>query len=657
MSYKRLLYFILFIAIMHINLKGQTISTDSLMQQIQHMPNDTAKVNKLNELIGLLQFQNHDKAEEISWESIQLAQQLNYTLGLLIARRLRGVLYIDKAQLDSGKYFYDKAYALIKNSTQPAFIKQKGLLTHNYGVIYHQRQLYDSATMQYLEAIKIFNSINEEGLTFFPCLNLATIYAFLNDNNKALYYSKEAIKGAEKLNDKSKLVIAINQEMSVHIALKNFDSVLTPLRRNIALAHSLQHYYAEGKAHHLLGKYFSEGKQMFDSSIENKKRALTLMQKIRNQYEITSLTEDIGFDYLQKGAYNDAKYYLTQSISLAKQFGLDQIKQYGLENMVLVEEKLGNIPAAYQYLKEYTTLKDSLEIRSNKNYLFELEAKYQNANKELQIAQLESEKKIHELALKQNKIWNYILIAASITLFIIGSLTYRNHKHKQTLQQQRIIELETQQQLAATEAILKGEEQERTRLAKDLHDGLGGMLSGIKYTMSHMKQNLIMTPENQQAFERSLDMLDSSINEMRRVAHNMMPEVLLKFGLDAALHDLCQQTNETGAIELKYQSIGIKNKTFEQTTAIHIYRIVQELINNILKHANAQQAIVQISNDENTIHITVEDNGKGMPENKQQFSKGIGWNNIYSRVDYLKGKVDIQSAPGKGTSVHIELNV
>jgi signal transduction histidine kinase len=183
------------------------------------------------------------------------------------------------------------------------------------------------------------------------------------------------------------------------------------------------------------------------------------------------------------------------------------------------------------------------------------------------------------------------------------------------------------------------------------------MLSGIKYSMSLMKQNLKITSENEQAFGRNLDMLNSSINEMRRIAHNMMPEVLLKFGLDAALHDLCQKTNEAGAIELKYHSIGIKDKVFEQTTAIHIYRIVQELINNIVKHAHAQQAIVQITDDNNIIHITVEDNGKGMPENKQALSKGIGWNNIYSRVEYLKGKVDIQSTPGKGTSVQIELNV
>ena len=133
--------------------------------------------------------------------------------------------------------------------------------------------------------------------------------------------------------------------------------------------------------------------------------------------------------------------------------------------------------------------------------------------------------------------------------------------------------------------MLKGEEQERTRLAKDLHDGLGGMLSGIKYSFQTMKGNLIMTPENKQAFERSMDMLDSSIKEMRRVAHNMMPEALVKFGLDTALSDFCNDINKTGALNVSYQSLGLENEIIEQTTAITIYRIVQELINNTMKHA------------------------------------------------------------------------
>src|SRR5450759_5846715 len=193
----------------------------------------------------------------------------------------------------------------------------------------------------------------------------------------------------------------------------------------------------------------------------------------------------------------------------------------------------------------------------------------------------------------------------------IRDRAYRTYKQKQKLQQQHISELETEKHLTATEAVLKGEEQERTRLAKDLHDGLGGMLSGIEYSLNTMKGNLIMTPDNSQAFERSMDMLDSSIKEMRRVAHNMMPEALVKFGLDTALKDLCNDVNQSGALQVNYLSIGMENAAIEQTTAINIYRIVQELINNTMKHAAAKTAVVQVTKTNNQLAVTVEDDGQG----------------------------------------------
>ncbi|MBS1663811.1 MAG: sensor histidine kinase [Bacteroidetes bacterium] len=232
-----------------------------------------------------------------------------------------------------------------------------------------------------------------------------------------------------------------------------------------------------------------------------------------------------------------------------------------------------------------------------------------------------------------------------------------NFRQKRALQQQRIAELEIEKQLHFTEAVLKGEEQERTRLAKDLHDGLGGMLSGIKYGFNNMKGNLILTPETAQAFERSMDMLDSSIREMRRVAHNMMPEALVKFGLNTALKDFCNDITGSGALTVTYQSMGLEDgKPIDQTTSITIYRIVQELINNSLKHASAKTAIVQVSRGDNdTLSITVEDDGKGFDTTALKTSGGIGWTSITNRVEFLKGKWDIQSTPGKGTSVLIEI--
>jgi len=300
------------------------------------------------------------------------------------------------------------------------------------------------------------------------------------------------------------------------------------------------------------------------------------------------------------------------------------------------------------YDQKSDALSQSLQQQELSEYAIELETKYETEKKDNQL-------KLQEVKIKQKNTLNYILLGSAGALLVISLLAYRNYEHKRKLQQQRISELETEKQLTATEAVLKGEEQERTRLAKDLHDGLGGMLSGIKHSFQNMKGNLVMTPDNHQAFERSMDMLDSSIKEMRRVAHNMMPEALVKFGLDTALKDFCNDINQSGALRVTYQSIGMENTAIEQTMAITIYRIVQELINNSIKHAAAETAIVQISKTNGDISITVEDDGKGFDTTLLKGTKGMGWGNIESRVEYLKGKVDVQSEPGKGTSVLIEI--
>ena len=151
---------------------------------------------------------------------------------------------------------------------------------------------------------------------------------------------------------------------------------------------------------------------------------------------------------------------------------------------------------------------------------------------------------------------------------LISFLLYRTYRQKQKLQQQQIAELEKEKQLLAAEAVLKGQEEERTRLAKDLHDGLGGMLSGIKHSFNTMKGNLILTPENAQAFERSMNMLDSSIKELRMVAHNLMPESLVRFGLDTALKDFCESITGSGKLIVRYHSFGTEELKLEKNTEI-----------------------------------------------------------------------------------------
>jgi signal transduction histidine kinase len=384
--------------------------------------------------------------------------------------------------------------------------------------------------------------------------------------------------------------------------------------------------------------------------------------RMDNVFQVSASSKMIGICYEKLQDYSAARKYLLEALSIASERDFKREKLEILQELVNVEEKKNNIPGAYAYLKLAVVLKDSLKASESKQTVAEIENRYQSAEKEKDILQLQKDKQIQALSLKQRSTLNYILIASVAALLMVVFLGYRNLRHRRQfarqqdeIQQQRIRELEKDRQLVAVDSMLKGQEEERSRLAKDLHDGLGGLLSGVKFSLSNMKDNLIITPDNMAVFERSLDMLDTSIKELRRVAHNMMPEMLTKFGLNEALKEYCHTINTTKLLTVKYQSLGM-DSLVEKSTEIIVYRIVQELLNNIIKHAAAGEAIVQLIRENNRLNIVVEDNGKGFDTALLENSKGAGWMNILSRVNYLKGRLDIHSELGKGTLVTIEFN-
>jgi two-component system, NarL family, sensor kinase len=233
----------------------------------------------------------------------------------------------------------------------------------------------------------------------------------------------------------------------------------------------------------------------------------------------------------------------------------------------------------------------------------------------------------------------YLVFIAGLFLFIFQ---YRKRK----------IIHEKEKQILAMDSIIQGQELERSRMAKDLHDGLGGMLSGIKLNLSAMKGNMIVHENDAQLFNKSIVQLDNAIAEMRRVAHNMMPEALLKFGLTEAVQDYCDGINESNLVKLKFTAIGF-NQALEKSTEVILYRIIQELSNNAIKHAAAKNIFIQLNKHEQGVTLTVEDDGKGF--DIAQLTKGAGLQNIQSRIDYLKGSMEIHSTPGEGSTFIIEI--
>lgn len=202
--------------------------------------------------------------------------------------------------------------------------------------------------------------------------------------------------------------------------------------------------------------------------------------------------------------------------------------------------------------------------------------------------------------------------------------------------------------------MLDGEEKERERIAKELHDGLGGMLAGVKINFSGWGSKTLSS-EQREDFDKILHQLDKSVGELRGVARNLMPESLLKFGLETALKDLSEfYMNDDLEIDLQTYTI---NAAIPLSMQLHIYRIVQELLSNAIKHSKATNILLQCSQNKKNFFITVEDNGVGFNPEDLRHKKGMGIHNVKNRVDYLKGKFDMNSQQGEGATVNIELKI
>jgi signal transduction histidine kinase/tetratricopeptide (TPR) repeat protein len=517
--------------------------------------------------------------------------------------------------------------------------------------IYHNLNMNDSAVKYAVYSMKLTTEIRDTANIATNYGNLCWLYKDLLQYDKAVEYGLQGIKSGEQYADTIGLLISLNNTALCYLEQNDHKKSVELFQRQYELGKLANRPRSIRNALVNLGLgYFHMG-----NAAELDRIASLLNEYNKNNppgnsdYECLQCINN-SYNYILQKKFERAEEQLFECLKIAKAGPLANELLTIYITLSKVKFARHDFAGGNFYEAKWDSL-DQLQFYDElSEYEAELDTKYETEKKSARIA-------LQDEQLRQKSIVNYLLAAAGFSVLTISLLAYRTYSQKQKLQQQRISELETEKQLMATEAVLKGEEKERSRLAKDLHDGLGGMLSGIKYSFNSMKENLIMTPENQRAFERSMDMLDSSIKEMRRVAHNMMPESLVKFGLDTALKDFCHDINQSGALKVNYQSIGLSDMQLDQTTAITVYRIVQELINNTMKHAAAKSAIVQVSVSGKQLSVTVEDDGKGFDTAIIKRAEGIGWSNIQHRVDFLKGRLDVDSQPGKGTSVQIEFDI
>ncbi|MEO5564978.1 MAG: sensor histidine kinase [Chitinophagaceae bacterium] len=629
---------------------------DSLLNLLNKSAADTSKVNLLNSIVSKYQYTDPPKAMEYALQMVELAKKLPFNYTLALAYSVVGGLSIEKTDFASGTKYYTQALEIASKENDLRSKKLTGRIKQSFGVIAYYQEDYSTAGEYYLEAVKVYKEVNDDGLQLVIYNNLSSLHAVMEDRNAALKYAEQCYEVSKRVSDPFRKSMAIVALASAKVELKRYDGVEEILMESKRICEEIKNYILLGRTYSLFGQLMAQRDNNNAKAIEYFEKAIPSLEKSGSQVEVAAGHQRLGEAHSRLGNYLKAKTEITKAIDMARQLGVMQVEMHSLKSLSELEEQNNNKAEALLLLKKYYVINDSINVQGKQKQVSALEAKYETKIKELQIAELQKEKQVQELSIRQKSTFNYILLGSVLTLLVIGFLIYRAYRQKQVLQQQQIKQLESEKLLLATESILKGQEEERSRLAKDLHDGLGGLLSGVKFSLSNMKDNLVVTPDNMAVFERSLDMIDTSIRELRRVAQNMMPEMLTKFGLDEALKDYCNTINATKLMTVKYQAHG-QLSGIDKSTEIIIYRIIQELLNNTMKHAGATEAFVQLIKEDSRLSVVVEDNGKGFDASLPENNKGAGWTNIRSRVEYLRGRLDLHSEQGKGTLVNIEFTI
>jgi two-component system, NarL family, sensor kinase len=300
----------------------------------------------------------------------------------------------------------------------------------------------------------------------------------------------------------------------------------------------------------------------------------------------------------------------------------------------------------------YIFLYDSLMKKDKIDMINRLEIRYRIVEKDKALAV--QKLKIAEIENRVNS-RNYFIACISFLAFFtsFGFILWRRKNiHKQKLQQERIDNLQQKMEIERLNATIDGEEKERTRIARELHDGIGALLTGAKMNFEMVKKNSAY--EHNPDFIEGIKLLEETAAGLRETAQNIMPEILMQEGLSDAVKSFCERMTGKGGTVISFQTLG-KQEKMDAAFNLPLYRIVQELIHNIRKHAKAATALVQMNfHEDGGLDITVEDDGIGMMEGSLKNTNGMGLNNIKERVQQLGGRIDINSSAGKGASVYLE---
>lgn len=633
---------------------------------------------RIDSLLTKLNKTDLDKNEQILL-NIRIASSYNSM------RKKEGLSFAERAlalaeEIDSTRHYYNALLQIAESKlslgkiseslTNIETVKNYAITSENSKLIiranssliryYMTNMKQDEALPLALESLDLAET-NEEKFQAF--IGLSYLQANLRNFQKSNEFALEAMKIVIALDDQKKETKILSLIGSNYLRLREPLLAKQYLKDAIEVGTSSKNFRETVRAYNDLGVLAINVENDTLQALENFEKALQISNQVGDlrlgQYSSMMLgriyvdtgNTNRGFSIL-KTAYNEAMEI--NNLTYASQLASTIAMQY--------EKQVKNSDSALAWNKQAGILKDSLTNLRNLKEFREIESKYEVTKKDKANAEL-----VSELAAERKVQFQLLAIGsgALAVLVLIGFLIYKNMKRKQKLvAQERKIELQERDkllkdhELATIDALIAGQEKERERIARDLHDNIGANLAAVKLQFKHISENKERLNELESLFIKTETLLDDTYHEVRALAHRKNSGVYATQGLLPAVQRLTNNTSVTHKLKVELTQFGLDER-LENTFELTIFRILQELVTNVIKHANASEANISITRHNDFISIIVEDNGSGFDIVKMRAQKdldsGMGLGSVEKRVLHLKGTFELESNPGKGTQVLIDI--
>lgn len=550
-------------------------------------------------------------------------------------------------------------------------------LNYEYAAINRYKGAFDKA----LQNINLYlNHIKKEGPNTDKIAKglyeKGVIYQIQGNYDKSLVQLYKALKVDEKIGNNSEVGKTLNSIGIIHRKLKQYNLAEECFLKAITIHENEKNEDDLANALSSLGSNYGEQGED-QKAISYFERCLELDVKAGNQWAIASDYQNIGIGYINLNQYNNGIEYLEKALKIQQENGfksdmafvmmalgsafikngnkakaekillnsldLDvaaaQTKKDVYKSLAELYKQERDFEKSIGYLELYAQQKDSIFQEEGLKNMNSLQVQYQSEKKDKEIAE-------QKLALTESNSKTRTMSILIVSLLLGSILLWFSFRQRQKRMQQQLVTIEREQEVRALETLMEGEEKERLRIAKELHDGVNGDLAAIKFKLSSLLET------NNKVINEAVAMLDNSSEQVRAISHNLVPPSLRDFNLLEAVGTYCENMNAIHDPDISFQHLG-NQIVLEKKQEANLFRIVQELVTNSIKHAAAKEIHVQLSNVEDHLQLTVEDDGKGF-DTSSIAGNGIGMQNVKSRVAYLGGVLDMKS-DAKGSSFTITI--